>query len=62
MLWLGLLWGIVWAFQETLFFALAMDIADAKAEQLMPHYREMYLRAGQKPLSIERRLIHPARR
>ena len=40
----------------------AMDIADAKAEQLMPHYREMYLRAGQKPLSIERRLIHPARR
>ena len=29
-LWLGLLWGVVWAFQETLFFALAMDIADAR--------------------------------
>jgi len=29
-LWLGLLWGIVWAFQETLFFALAMDISDAR--------------------------------
>ncbi len=29
-LWLGLPWGIVWAFQETLFFALAMDIADAR--------------------------------
>jgi PAT family beta-lactamase induction signal transducer AmpG len=27
---LGLLWGIFWAFQETLFFALAMDIADAR--------------------------------
>ena len=26
--WLGLLWGIVWALQETVFFALAMDIAD----------------------------------
>jgi hypothetical protein len=26
--WLGLVWGIVWAFQETMFFALAMDIAD----------------------------------
>jgi len=29
-LWLGLVWGAVWAFQETLFFALAMDIADAR--------------------------------
>lgn len=29
-LWLGLPWGIVWAFQETLFFALAMAIADAR--------------------------------
>jgi MFS family permease len=27
---LGLLWGSVWAFQETLFFALAMDIAHAR--------------------------------
>jgi len=29
-LWMGLVWGIVWAFQETLFFALTMDIADAR--------------------------------
>ncbi|MBN1260199.1 MAG: MFS transporter [Anaerolineae bacterium] len=29
-IWLGLVWGIVWAFQETIFFALAMDIADAR--------------------------------
>ncbi len=29
-LWMGLLWGAVWAFQETLFFALTMDIADAR--------------------------------
>ncbi len=29
-IWLGLLWGIIWAFQETVFFALAMDIADAR--------------------------------
>ncbi len=29
-LWMGLLWGVVWAFQETLFFTLAMDIADAR--------------------------------
>ncbi len=29
-LWMGLVWGAVWAFQETLFFALAMDIADAR--------------------------------
>ncbi len=28
--WLGLVWGIVWAFQETMFFALAMDIADRR--------------------------------
>jgi MFS family permease len=27
---LGLVWGIVWAFQETMFFALAMDIADRR--------------------------------
>lgn len=27
---LGLVWGIAWAFQETIFFALAMDIADAR--------------------------------
>ncbi|MBN1247318.1 MAG: MFS transporter, partial [Anaerolineae bacterium] len=27
---LGLLWGIAWAFQETVFFALAMDIADPR--------------------------------
>lgn len=26
----GLVWGIVWAFQETVFFALAMDLADAR--------------------------------
>jgi MFS family permease len=29
-IWLGLLWGVIWAFQETVFFALAMDIADAR--------------------------------
>jgi MFS family permease len=29
-IWLGLLWGIIWAFQETVFFALAMDIADTR--------------------------------
>lgn len=28
--WLGLLWGCIWAFQETIFFALAMDIADPR--------------------------------
>jgi MFS family permease len=28
--WLGLAWGIFWAFQETMFFALAMDIADRR--------------------------------
>ena len=28
--WIGLLWGIVWAFQETVFFALAMDLADPR--------------------------------
>ncbi len=27
---LGLLWGVIWAFQETIFFALAMDIADTR--------------------------------
>lgn len=27
---LGLVWGIIWAFQETVFFALAMDIADRR--------------------------------
>ncbi|MGC9350133.1 MAG: MFS transporter [Anaerolineae bacterium] len=27
---LGLVWGIAWAFQETVFFTLAMDIADAR--------------------------------
>jgi PAT family beta-lactamase induction signal transducer AmpG len=27
---LGLLWGVVWAFQETIFFALAMAIADVR--------------------------------
>jgi PAT family beta-lactamase induction signal transducer AmpG len=27
---LGLGWGIVWAFQETVFFALAMDLADTR--------------------------------
>ena len=27
---LGLLWGIIWAFQETIFFALAMDLADTR--------------------------------
>jgi PAT family beta-lactamase induction signal transducer AmpG len=27
---LGGVWGIVWSFQETLFFALAMDLADAR--------------------------------
>jgi PAT family beta-lactamase induction signal transducer AmpG len=27
---LGLVWGLAWAFQETIFFALAMDIADAR--------------------------------
>ncbi|MGC9357668.1 MAG: MFS transporter, partial [Anaerolineae bacterium] len=30
LVWLGLLWGIIWAFQETIFFALAMDIADPR--------------------------------
>ncbi len=30
MLSVGLAWGIVWAFQETVFFALAMDLADAR--------------------------------
>ena len=29
-IWLGLAWGVIWAFQETVFFALAMDIADAR--------------------------------
>jgi PAT family beta-lactamase induction signal transducer AmpG len=29
-LWLGLLWGVIWAFQETIFFALAMDVADTR--------------------------------
>jgi predicted MFS family arabinose efflux permease len=29
-LWMGLVWGVVWAFQETLFFALTMDIADTR--------------------------------
>jgi PAT family beta-lactamase induction signal transducer AmpG len=27
---LGLVWGIAWAFQETVFFALAMDLADTR--------------------------------
>ena len=27
---LGVLWGIAWAFQETIFFALAMDLADTR--------------------------------
>jgi len=27
---LGLIWGLAWAFQETVFFALAMDIADSR--------------------------------
>lgn len=27
---LGLLWGVIWAFQETVFFALAMEIADSR--------------------------------
>jgi predicted MFS family arabinose efflux permease len=29
-IWIGLVWGVVWALQETVFFALAMDIADAR--------------------------------
>ncbi len=27
---LGLVWGVAWAFQETVFFALAMDLADTR--------------------------------
>jgi predicted MFS family arabinose efflux permease len=27
---LGLAWGVAWAFQETVFFALAMDLADTR--------------------------------
>lgn len=30
MIGIGLIWGIVWAFQETVFFALAMDLADPR--------------------------------
>jgi PAT family beta-lactamase induction signal transducer AmpG len=27
---MGMIWGIAWAFQETIFFALAMDLADSR--------------------------------
>lgn len=37
----------------------AMDMADQQVETLLPYYREMYLRAGQQDLPMERRLRHP---
>jgi len=37
----------------------AMEVADTMVERLLPHYREMYLRAGTKPLPMERRISHP---
>jgi len=32
---MGLLWGLFWAFQETIFFALAMDLTDARIAATM---------------------------
>ena len=38
----------------------AMDMADKQVEKYLPHYREMYRRAGARRLAMERRLPNPA--
>ena len=38
----------------------AMDMADKQVEKYLPHYREMYRRAGARSLPLERRLPNPA--
>jgi hypothetical protein len=34
----------------------AMDLADQQVAKFLPHYRDMYQRAGSYPLKMERRL------
>ena len=37
----------------------AMDMADQEVEKFLPHYREMYRRAGSYDLPFERRVPNP---